>query len=73
MPEGPELRLAARFVSEIGGKFKFGGAVVKSEVSTKNPDVAFDVPAYRIWAESRGKEMKVGVLIDEQIHLIFYY
>lgn len=61
MPEGPELCLAARFVTKIGSKHVFGGAIEKSEVSTKNPDVPFQARQYKIWSESRGKEMKVFV------------
>ncbi|TRY74074.1 hypothetical protein TCAL_06713 [Tigriopus californicus] len=59
MPEGPELCLASRFVTKIGAKHVFGGQIVKSEVSHKNPEVPFQAQKYKIWAESRGKEMKV--------------
>lgn len=59
MPEGPELHLAAKFITAIGKKTLFGGPVVKSAVSTKNPDVAWGKAAYRVRAVSRGKELKV--------------
>ncbi|KAK8381390.1 hypothetical protein O3P69_018459 [Scylla paramamosain] len=59
MPEGPELHLAARFITTIGQRTLFGGQVVKSAVSTKNPDVAWDREVYRVRASSRGKELKV--------------
>ena len=59
MPEGPEIHMAARFINQVANKHEFGGTIVKSEVSTKNPDVVFDAKKYRISAESRGKELKV--------------
>jgi len=59
MPEGPELHMAARFINQVAKHHKFGGKIVKSEVSTKNPDVEFDAKSYRISAETRGKELKV--------------
>lgn len=59
MPEGPELHLAAKFITSIGQKTLFGGQVVKSEVSTKNPDVPWEKAEYRVQAVSRGKELKV--------------
>lgn len=59
MPEGPELHLAAKFITAIGKKTVFGGPVVKSAVSTKNPDVAWSKAAYRVRAAARGKELKV--------------
>ena len=58
MPEGPELRLASDFVNKIAKGRTFTGRVLKSEVS-KNPNVQWDVDAYKINAESRGKEMKL--------------
>ena len=59
MPEGPEIHMAARFINQVAGRHEFGGAIVKSEVSTKNPDVSFDAKKFTIVAESRGKELKV--------------
>jgi len=59
MPEGPELHMAARFINQVAKYHKFGGKIVKSEVSTKNPDVDFKAKAYLISAETRGKELKV--------------
>lgn len=59
MPEGPELRLAAEFINKVSKDRLFGGKVVKSDVSTKNPSVDFQVDNYRISAVSRGKELKV--------------
>ena len=59
MPEGPELHLAAKFITTLGKRTLFGGRVIKSEVSTKNPDVEWDKKVYRMKAESRGKELKV--------------
>eukprot|EP00090_Calanus_glacialis_P009143 TRINITY_DN17510_c0_g1_i2.p1 TRINITY_DN17510_c0_g1~~TRINITY_DN17510_c0_g1_i2.p1 ORF type:complete len:396 (-),score=126.42 TRINITY_DN17510_c0_g1_i2:112-1299(-) len=59
MPEGPELHMAARFINQVAKHHKFGGRIVKSEVSTKNPDVDFDAKSYLISAETRGKELKV--------------
>ena len=59
MPEGPEIHMAARFINQVAGRHEFGGAIVKSEVSTKNPDVGFDAKKFAIVAESRGKELKV--------------
>ena len=59
MPEGPELNIAARFVNKICSDRVFSGAVSKSEVSTKNPDVPWDEEDYKISATSRGKEVKL--------------
>ena len=55
MPEGPELHLAAQFVRNIGHRNVFTGAVVKSEVSLKNPDVPWNKKEYTVDATSRGK------------------
>eukprot|EP00092_Neocalanus_flemingeri_P089776 GFUD01113652.1.p1 GENE.GFUD01113652.1~~GFUD01113652.1.p1 ORF type:complete len:434 (-),score=120.86 GFUD01113652.1:72-1373(-) len=59
MPEGPEIHMAARFINQVAKYHNFGGTIVKSEVSTKNPDVEFDAKTYLISAETRGKELKV--------------
>ncbi|XP_064620135.1 endonuclease 8-like 1 [Lineus longissimus] len=59
MPEGPELHLASRLVNSVCSGRLFSGKVIKSEVSTKNPDVAWDAEYYTISAHSRGKEMKL--------------
>ena len=59
MPEGPEIHMAARFINQVAGRHEFGGAIVKSEVSKKNPDVDFDAKKFNLSAESRGKELKV--------------
>ncbi|KAG0723611.1 Endonuclease 8-like 1 [Chionoecetes opilio] len=61
MPEGPELHLAAKFITTIGERTLFGGKVVKSAVSTKNPEVEWDSGEYRVAARSRGKELKVAL------------
>ena len=59
MPEGPEIHMAARFINKVAEHHKFGGKVVKSAVSTKNPTVDFSASLYNVHAESRGKELKV--------------
>ena len=59
MPEGPEIHMAARFINRVSALHSFTGKVVKSEVSTKNPDVDFEALSYTISAEARGKELKV--------------
>ena len=59
MPEGPEIHLAARFINECASKYKFGGPIVKSAVSTKNPDISWTADGYSLRAEARGKELKV--------------
>lgn len=59
MPEGPELRLSALFVTSAGSSHRFGGPVRRSAVAAKNPEVSFAAERYHIWAESRGKELKV--------------
>ena len=59
MPEGPEIHIAARFINQVAKHHSFGGKIVKSEVSTKNPDVEFKAKTYNISAEARGKELKV--------------
>lgn len=57
MPEGPELHKNSLMVNEVCKGRIFSGKIVKSAVSTKNPDVEFPVCDYCIHAESRGKEM----------------
>ena len=47
MPEGPEIHMAARFINQVANRHEFGGPIVKSEVSTKNPDVCFEAKKYR--------------------------
>ena len=59
MPEGPELHMGARFVNAVAKTKEFGGPIKKSAVSTKNPDVTFNVAKYDIRAEARGKELKI--------------
>lgn len=59
MPEGPEIHLASRFVNQCAAKYKFGGPIVKSAVSTKNPDISWTAKEYRVRAEARGKELKL--------------
>ncbi|XP_056596369.1 endonuclease 8-like 1 [Triplophysa dalaica] len=58
MPEGPELHLATLFVNRVCEGVVFTGAVEKSEVS-KCPEVPFCCDAYRIKAQSRGKETRL--------------
>ena len=57
MPEGPELHKASLFVNDVCRDRVFTGKILKSAVSTKNPEIDFDVKEYTIRAESRGKEM----------------
>jgi len=59
MPEGPELHIAARFINNTAERYRFGGAVEKSEVSTKNPAVTWLAKEYLIRGETRGKELKI--------------
>ena len=59
MPEGPEIHLAASFINHCAAKYKFGGPVVKSAVSTKNPDISWTAKKYNLRAEARGKVLKV--------------
>jgi len=59
MPEGPELHIAARFINNITQKYKFTGPVLKSAVSTKNPDIDWNEKLYSISATARGKELKL--------------
>ncbi|XP_013389919.1 endonuclease 8-like 1 [Lingula anatina] len=59
MPEGPELHLASHFVNEVCKGRVFAGPIVKSEVSTKNPDIPWPAEAYTISATSRGKEVRL--------------
>ncbi len=58
MPEGPELHCAAKFVNVVCQNRVFRGQVVKSIVS-KNPDVPWAEPAYKVCATARGKEIKL--------------
>jgi len=69
--------MAARFINQVAKHHKFGGRIVKSEVSTKNPDVNFEAKSYLISAETRGKELKV-FLEDKKdskskTHLLFRF
>jgi endonuclease VIII-like 1 len=59
MPEGPEIHQAAFFINQCAQKYQFGGAIVKSAVSTKNPDIEWTAKIYNLRAEARGKELKV--------------
>lgn len=57
MPEGPELYKNSQFVNKVCKGLIFSGKIVKSAVSTKNPDVSFPTMCdYCITSESRGKE-----------------
>lgn len=68
MPEGPELHLSALFINRACAGHIFTGKVIKSEVSTKNPDINWDESAYIIQATSRGKEIKLHLkAIDESL------
>lgn len=58
--------MAAKFITTIGKRTLFGGKVVKSAVSTKNPDVEWDKAVYRVRAVSRGKELKVVLTEGEE-------
>lgn len=62
MPEGPEIHLSARYINKVGSEYNFSGPVVKSEVSTKNPDVPWTAEKYSLIAEARGKELKIHLL-----------
>ncbi|XP_045585350.2 endonuclease 8-like 1 [Procambarus clarkii] len=59
MPEGPELFLASIFINTVSQERLYGGRVVKSEVSTRNPEVAWEAAEYNLHAVARGKELKV--------------
>lgn len=77
MPEGPELHLMARFVHSIGHRCTFGGKVLKSEVSTKNPNVEWTCERYKVAATSRGKEMKIFLTDvhhqENHINILFHF
>ena len=65
MPEGPELHVAGLFVNRVCENRIFTGKVKKSAVSTKNPDVEWDEPAYTIAATTRGKEVRLSLTAAE--------
>ena len=69
MPEGPELRLSARFINEVCEGKTFKGPIVKSEVN-KNPVIGYfnDAELFKLKAISRGKELKL--LLNEVFRLI---
>ena len=68
MPEGPELHLASVFINRICKGRIFSGAVVKSSVSVKQPEVPWNVEQYTISAASRGKEIKLSLCeLDEKM------
>ena len=77
MPEGPELHIAARFINAAAARFKFGGLIEKSEVSTKNPTVEWTATEYKIRAETRGKELKIHLEDSKspssKTHLLFRF
>lgn len=58
MPEGPELHISSLYINDSVKDLIFAGKILKSEVS-KNPSIDWDVPFYKITAESRGKEIKL--------------
>ncbi|TSM52282.1 Endonuclease 8-like 1 [Bagarius yarrelli] len=58
MPEGPELHLASVFVNSVCAGVIFSGSVEKSDVS-KEAEVKFSSDAYKIYATSRGKEIRL--------------
>ena len=61
MPEGPELHLASRLINSVCSNRIFTGKVVKSEVSTKNPDIPWNEDSYIISSIARGKEVIVNL------------
>lgn len=80
MPEGPEIYNAAQVVNSVCQGKIFSGKVVKSEVSTKNPDIDWDEPAYTITGVSRGKEVKLCLTAQPEgkkkmknIDIIFHF
>jgi len=77
MPEGPELHMAARFINDVAKYHKFGGSIIKSEVSLKNPDVEFEAKSYSIQAETRGKELKIFLAdkanLKNKTHILFRF
>ncbi|CAL4140750.1 unnamed protein product, partial [Meganyctiphanes norvegica] len=80
MPEGPEIYLASAFINQISKNRLYGGQVIKSEVSTKNPDIEWEEPIYRISALSRGKELKVELSSgnedkknEKSLNIIFHF
>ena len=66
MPEGPELHISTLYINKLCKDTIFSGKVVKSAVSTKNPDIPWDCPAYTIQAASRGKEVKLTLTAIKQ-------
>ena len=58
MPEGPELHISSLFINDSVKNLIFSGKILKSDVS-KNPNIEWNLPLYKITAESRGKEMKL--------------
>jgi len=75
MPEGPEIHMAKRFINQVANRHKFGGKIVKSDVSTKNPEVEFEASLYKIHAEARGKELKVFLSDSsaKKTHILFRF
>ena len=69
--------MAARFINKVASHHKFGGKIVKSAVSTKNPNVDFSASLYNIQAESRGKEMKMFLSDssdpESKTHILFRF
>lgn len=57
MPELPELRLAAQFITRVCKTLVFANPPTKSVVSVRQPDVLLPFACFRIAAVSRGKEL----------------
>lgn len=64
MPEGPELRMNSLFINNVCSGLVFCGQPIRSPVS-KNPDIQWDSPKYRITSESRGKELALHLQCQE--------
>jgi endonuclease VIII-like 1 len=56
MPEGPELRMNAKFINNVCEGMVFCGQPIRSPVS-KSPEIDWESPLYTISSESRGKEL----------------
>ncbi|ESO87521.1 hypothetical protein LOTGIDRAFT_127711 [Lottia gigantea] len=66
MPEGPELNLSAKYVNTVCKNKTFRGSVVKSVENAKNPEINWNECHYSIYAESRGKELRLTLSTVDQ-------
>ena len=64
MPEGPEVKVTSVFINTVCNGQLFSGSPARSSVS-KNCEVLFDSTSYTISSKSRGKELALELICQE--------